>query len=260
MANHLKEGDILHVSGPKGKFSLVPDQLPPKLLFLGAGSGVTPLMSMARWLCDLGAGVDVRFFNSVRSPSDIIFRKELELLTQRHKIFSPVIVTSTRTAGQDWMGPTGRINRHILESAAPDLHERHVYMCGPAGFMESAKSVLYEMGFDPTKLHLESFDGARAPSWRERDADETAKFKVEFARSGKVAFARASANLLELIEAQDIEVNYGCRSGSCGDCKVKVLKGDVGMSCEDGLEAGDKASGYVLSCVATVKSDCVLDL
>jgi ferredoxin len=63
-----------------------------------------------------------------------------------------------------------------------------------------------------------------------------------------------------LIEAQDIDIDYGCRSGSCGDCKVKVLKGDVTMSCEDGLDAIDKAEGYVLSCISTVKSDCVLDL
>jgi ferredoxin-NADP reductase/anaerobic selenocysteine-containing dehydrogenase len=257
MADNLNEGDVLHVSGPKGKFALTPGQIPQKLLFLGAGSGVTPLMSMARWLCDVGAGVDVRFFNSVRSPGDIIFRKELELLTQRHRIFSPVIVTSTRAAGQEWMGPTGRISRHILESAAPDLHERHVYMCGPGGFMESAKSLLAEMQFDPAKLHLESFDGTRAAT---PCADNVTKYTVVFARSGRTAAAGANARLLELIEAQDIDIDYGCRSGSCGDCKVKVLKGDVTMSCEDGLDAIDKAEGYVLSCISTVKSDCVLDL
>ena len=67
-------------------------------------------------------------------------------------------------------------------------------------------------------------------------------------------------NLLEFIEAHDIDIDYGCRSGSCGDCKVRVLKGDIAMSCEHGLDAADKANGYVLSCVSTVKGDCVLDL
>lgn len=261
MADNLSPGDVLHVSGPKGKFALAPGRIPRKLLFLGAGSGVTPLMAMARWLCDLGADVDVRFFNSVRSPNDIIFRKELELLTSRHRIFAPIIITSTRVAGQEWMGPTGRISRRILELAAPDICERHIYMCGPAGFMESARAILAEMQFDPTKLHVESFGGARAPAPSESETPGDApQFAVEFARTGKVAFAGASTNLLEFIEAQDVNIDYGCRSGACGDCKVKVLKGDVAMSCEDGLEAAEKADKYVLSCVSTVKSDCVLDL
>ena len=185
--------------------------VPHKLLFLGAGCGVTPLMSMARWLCDLGADVDVKFFNSVRGPNDIIFRKELELLTQRHRIFTPIIITSTRTAGQEWMGPTGRISRRILELAAPDLHERQVYMCGPAGFMESAKSILAELQFDPAKLHSESFDGARATPSREAVSAGGAEtgFGVEFARAGKVAFAGGHTNLLEFIEAQDVGIDYG---------------------------------------------------
>lgn len=260
MADHLKEGDWLRVSGPKGKFLLAPDAIPEKLLLLGAGSGVTPLMAMARWLCDIGAGVDVRFFNSVRSPGDIIFRKELELLTQRHRLFSPVIVTTTRAPGQEWMGPTGRISRHMLETAAPDLHERHVYLCGPRGFMESARALLAELQFDPAKLHLESFDGGRVAPPCAQSGDDAPTYSITFARSGKTASAPAGMSLLDLIESEDIDLDYGCRSGSCGDCKTRILSGEVVMSCEDGLDAADKAKGYVLGCVATPKSDCVLDL
>lgn len=259
MADNLKPGDTVHVSGPKGKFSLVPGKIPHKLLFLGAGSGVTPLMSMTRWLCDVGADVDVKFFNSVRSPNDIIFRKELEFLTSRHQIFTPVIISSTRAAGQEWMGLAGRINLHMLDMVAPDLHERHIYMCGPKGFMDAAKSILAEMQFDQTNLHLESFEGVRTCVGLAEPVQVKA-FAVEFARTGKVALADGSTNLLEFIETQDVDVDYGCRSGSCGACKVRVLKGDVVMSREDGIEPADKAHGYVLSCVATAKSDCTLDL
>jgi glycine betaine catabolism B len=263
MADNLKSGDAVHVSGPKGKFSLVPGKIPRKLLFLGAGSGVTLLMSMTRWLCDVGADVDVKFFNSVRSPNDIIFRKELEFLTSRHRTFTPIIISSTRAVGQEWIGLTGRINRHMLDMVAPDIHERHIYMCGPKGFMDSAKSILSEMQFDQANLHLESFDGVRTSVSNTGGlADDTATkaFTVEFARAGKVAFADASMNLLEFIETQDVDIDYGCRSGSCGVCKVRVLKGDVAMSCEGGIEPADKSNGYVLSCVATPKSDCTLVL
>ena len=263
MADHLKPGDAIHVSGPKGKFSLVSGKIPRKLLFLGAGSGLTPLMSMSRWLCDVGASVDVKFFNSVRSPNDIIFRKEVELLTSRHRIFTPIIISSTRTGGQEWMGLTGRINRHVLEMTAPDIHDRHIYMCGPEGFMEAAKSILAEMKFDAANLQLESFEGVRtsvANKTGATDGEAPKAFAVEFARAGKVATTDGCTNLLEFIEAQDVDIDYGCRSGSCGDCKARVLKGDVSMSCEDGLEPADKANGYVLTCVATPKNDCTLDL
>ena len=263
MADNLRPGDAVNVSGPKGKFSLVPGKIPRKLLFLGAGSGVTPLMSMSRWLCDLGADVDVKFFNSVRSPTDIIFRKELELLTSRHRIFTPIVISSTRTAGEEWVGLTGRINRHVLDMVAPDIYERHIYMCGPKGFMESVKSILSDMHFDQANLHLESFEGVRASvSATERltDGMVAKAFAVEFARAGKVVFSDGSTSLLEFIETHDAYVDCGCRSGSCGACKVRVLKGDVAMSCEDGIDPVDKANGYVLSCVAMPKSDCTLDL
>ena len=263
MADNLKPGDAVHVSGPKGKFSLAPGKIPRKLLFLGAGSGLTPLMSMTRWLCDLDADVDVKFFNSVRSPNDIIFRKEVELLTTRHRIFTPIIISTTRAAGAEWMGLTGRVNRHILDMAVSDIHERHIYLCGPNGFMEAVKLILSEMQFDQANLHVESFEGVRTSvSNKTSLADGIAAkaFAVEFARTGKVASTDGSTNLLEFIETQDVDIDYGCRSGSCGLCKVRVLKGDVAMSCDDGIEPEDKAIGYVLSCVATPKSDCTLDL
>jgi ferredoxin-NADP reductase len=263
MADNLKQGDAVRVSGPKGKFSLTPGKIPRKLLFLGAGSGLTPLMSMTRWLCDLDADVDVKFFNSVRSPNDIIFGKEVELLTSRHRIFTPIIISTTRAAGPEWVGLTGRVNRHILDTAVPDIRERHIYLCGPNGFMEAVKSILSEMQFDQSNLHVESFEGVRTSvSNKTGLADDilAKAFAVEFARTGKVASTDGSKSLLEFIETQDVDIDYGCRSGSCGLCKVRVLKGDVAMSCEDGIEPEDKAKGYVLSCVATPKSDCTLDL
>ena len=262
MADNLKPGDELQVSGPMGKFMLTPGKIPRKLLLLGAGSGVTPLMAMARWLCDLGADVDVKFFNSVRSPKDIIFRTELELLTQRHRMFAPIIITTTQAGGGEWSGPTGRISRSLFQQVAPDIRERHVFMCGPAGFMESARSILAELEFDSAKLHAESFEGVRALPTNEAVPTPGAmeRFTVEFARAGRVAYADGPKNLLEFLEAQGLDVDCGCRSGSCGACKVKVLRGEVATSGDDGLDATEKQEGYVLSCVTTLKGDCTLDI
>jgi ferredoxin-NADP reductase len=233
-------------------------------------------MSMAKWLADIAAPTDLVFFNSVRGPSDIIFQREIELLTSRHRTFNTVIISSTRDTSSAWSGMTGRISRPMLEMAVPDLLERDVYMCGPEGFMDCVKGILADASFDLSRLHLESFTGVRtsvankpaplvspgqAPGVMIDGGGETiaGPLAIEFARSGKMANTDGATTLLDLMEAQDIDYNYGCRAGSCGDCKVKLLSGEVAMDCEDGLEPEDKSSGHVLACVARPLTACSVD-
>ncbi|HEY8075683.1 MAG TPA: FAD-binding oxidoreductase [Labilithrix sp.] len=280
LPDNLKVGDRVELAGPKGKFCLVPGKIPPKILFLSAGSGITPLMSMSRWLCDVAAEVDVKFFNSVRSPDDIIFEKELEMLTSRYTLFEPINITASRTSRKGWTGMSGRLSREMLEMVAPDFRERHIYICGPQGFMDCAKELVAATGFDMVNYHAESFGGVRTsvaekpapvprgpassrapsvvPSAPEAKPAEGA-LAVEFAKSGKSTRTDGKLPLLDLAEANDVDVGYGCRAGSCGDCKVKLLRGEVSMSVEDGLDAADRANGYVLTCVAVPKTSCVLD-
>ncbi len=260
LADNLKVGDRIVVDGPRGKFCLVPGKIPRKILFLAAGSGITPLMSMARWLCDVSADVDIRFFNSARSPQDIIFHHELIMLTSRYKIFEPAVVTSTRGSGSGWLGMSGRINTKLLELIAPDLHERHVYLCGPQGFMDAARGLLSELDFDLNHLHAESFGAARTARPEPVETPSDGAIRVSFSESGKEVVTDNKTFLLDLAESQDIDVDYTCRSGNCGDCKVRLVDGEVNMACEDGLSSEDKADGYVLSCVATPITDCQLEV
>ena len=284
LPDNLKVGDKISIAGPKGKFCLVPGKIPKKILFLTGGSGVTPLMSMSRWLCDVSANVDIKFLNSVRSPNDIIFRKELELLTSRYKMFAPVIVTSTRGSGGDWMGLTGRINGRVLETVVPDLHERHVFMCGPAPFMDAMKNILVEHAFNMANFHTESFGGTRTspnnkttpvathpttvptpetpaqPPTAPVTKTQAKSLTIDFARSGKQVTTDGKTPLLDVAEENDVDLDYGCRSGNCGDCKARLLEGKIDMECEDGLEEDEKAAGYILTCVGTPLTDCKLDI
>jgi ferredoxin-NADP reductase/anaerobic selenocysteine-containing dehydrogenase len=284
LPDNLKVGEKISIAGPKGKFCLVPGKIPKKILFLTGGSGVTPLMSMSRWLCDVSANVDIKFLNSVRSPNDIIFRKELELLTTRYKMFEPVVVSSTRSSSSDWMGLKGRINRQVIESVAPDFQERHVFMCGPPPFMEAMKGILMELGFNMANFHTESFGGIRTAKDKPAPTRPTAvpttpppaavqkpppptveeapakSLTIEFVRSGKKVTTDGKMPLLDLAEENDVDLDYGCRSGDCGDCKARLLKGKVEMECEDGLEDDEKAEGYILTCVGTPVTDCELEI
>jgi ferredoxin-NADP reductase len=274
----LKIGDRVEIAGPKGKFCLIPGKIPPKMLFIAGGSGITPLMSMTRWLCDVSANVDIRFFNSVRTPDDIIFQKEIELLTSHYKMFTPLLLTFTRGISGNWMGLTGRVTRPMLEMLAPDIHDRHIYMCGPEGFMDAVIEILRDMNFDLANLHTESFGGIRtsvadklppaipvsqsgaaALLPMEEQGMPAGTIKVEFARSGKKGMTDGAMPLLDLAEAHDVDIGYACRAGVCGECKVRLLQGRVQMACEDGLRPDEKAAGYILTCVGTPVADCVLD-
>lgn len=124
--------------GPMGKFTCANNNS-SKLLMISAGIGVTPMLSMARWLYDTGSTRDAIFFYSVRTPRDIIMYQELQLLATRHPHFHLVITVTRPELGQPWWGFTGRLSDLMLKQIAPDLPDREVYVCGPEQFMSEAK-------------------------------------------------------------------------------------------------------------------------
>jgi len=162
LCDNVKLGDTLSIRGPSGKFTLF-EYPSTKILLIGAGSGITPLVSMARWIVDTAAEVDVKMIVSARTPEDIIFRKELEHISARHNGFQVVVTVTSDWGGTEcWTGFTGRICRQMLELVAgDDLFDRHVFMCGPNPFMDSVKGILRDIDFPIAKLHTESFGSGR---------------------------------------------------------------------------------------------------
>jgi ferredoxin-NADP reductase/ferredoxin len=161
MCDELKLGSPLRVRGPSGRFSCF-DYPSRKMLCIAAGSGVTPIMSMCRWIVDTTADVDVVVLYSCQTPDDIIYRKEFELLSARHSGLRVLLTVTKGWKSTDcWTGLMGRCNSAMLAMAAPDLAERHVFMCGPAPFMDCAKDALRELAFPLEKLHTESFGAGR---------------------------------------------------------------------------------------------------
>ncbi|MGR9073974.1 MAG: FAD-binding oxidoreductase, partial [Gammaproteobacteria bacterium] len=184
----VKLGDELTVKGPSGKFTCF--NFPSnKMLFVGAGSGITPVISMSRWITDTAADVDVKLLASFKTPSEIIFRKELEMLSVRHSGFQVALTVTAGWHGIDsWAGFTGRVSRDMINVFVPDILERHVFMCGPEPFAESVKNILCEIGYDMSRFHSESFGTGRSA----QDAKAGARtlpltgplHRVTFARTG----------------------------------------------------------------------------
>lgn len=161
MCDELKLGSPLRVRGPSGRFSCF-NYPSRKIMCIAAGSGVTPIMSMCRWIVDTTADVDVVVLYSCQTPDDIIYRKEFELLSARHSGLRVLLTVTKGWKSTDcWTGLMGRCNPAMITMAAPDLNERHIFMCGPNPFMDCVKDALRQIAFPMEKLHTESFGAGR---------------------------------------------------------------------------------------------------
>jgi len=160
MHDHLKVGDKIVIDGPMGKFTCA-DHPATKLFFISAGSGITPMMAMSRWITDRVLDRDIVFFHVARSVEDIIYRQELEWMSSRFPNFHLFITTTRSNLGSPWAGLRGRLNAQMLHLIAPDFTDRAVYVCGPDEFMAATKELLQAEGYPMANYHEESFGGPK---------------------------------------------------------------------------------------------------
>jgi ferredoxin-NADP reductase len=152
----LQEGDRIEIRGPiGGYFVWAPDRGGP-LQLIGGGSGVAPLMAMLRQRVASGSDVPVRYLSSARTYEDVLYRSELDHLSERDGI--EVVHTLTRSHPDFWSGPTRRVDREILEEHVWPVGERPLcYVCGPTGFVETVATTLTEIGHEPDRIKTERF-------------------------------------------------------------------------------------------------------
>lgn len=282
--DNMKVGDRITFKGPNGRFSCA-GETNKKLLMISAGSGIVPVMGMARFLCDTHADCDIIFYHSARTMDDFIFRRELERMASYYHNFR-LVLTVTRPRSLDpYFGFTGRISLEQLRLGFPDFMDRAIYLCGPNVFMENVKAILEEAGFPMKQFNWESFGGAATPkptkatkeaithhAEEEHHKKEHQAAKVDasspsagevtvvFQKSGKEVLCTSEDYILDIAENNGIEIAFCCRSGSCGECKIRKSEGDVEMEAEDGLLDEDRDQGYILSCVGKAKGRIVLDI
>ena len=249
LCDHLKEGSKVSATAPMGAFNLV-DIPASRTLFLSAGCGITPMMSMSRWLTDTCSDVDIRFIHSARTTEDIIFNSEIKLLAEQSVLFQPDFVLENRD---------GFLNIEKLQQLVPDIHSRTVYVCGPAPYMEAVEKIIADAGFDMNNYHHESFGGEIMP---EADTNEasTETFEISLEKSGKAVTVDPSEFLVDTLEGQQAPIVAACRAGVCGACKVQIIDGEVESSSQMTLTAQEIEQGYVLSCCSKPRSDLKIDI
>ena len=267
-------GSELEVRGPAGRFNNL-DIESDKVLLISAGSGITPMMSMARFWSDVEPSKDVRFLNWVRSVEDIIFRRELSLLDFKTPAFELDVICTQPGLSENWLGRRGRINTTVLKDMVDDINDREIFCCGPEGFMEQVKICLEALDFDISHYHDESFDpggkkkaklaevkGGSAQNSPQTNPNEPIRniYQVKLIKSGQQFEIRSDEILLDKLEAQGVLIDTGCRAGNCGACRVHKISGRTETQNETGLLREDRQRGDILTCTTHVKSDIELEL
>jgi ferredoxin len=152
-----------------------------------------------------------------------------------------------------WTGARGRISSKFLSEAVPRLTEPPIYLCGPDGMMQAARTLLGELGVPEPHIKTEVFvspgamRGPRAPRMLEVFAGTAT---VEFRRSMQMVEIPPDQTLLEAAEDVGIKIPFECRSGICGQCKTRLLEGRVSMEVQDALNPTDRSQGVILACQA----------
>jgi ferredoxin-NADP reductase/MOSC domain-containing protein YiiM len=269
LSGHVRVGDALDVSSPRGAFVLEPG--PGPVVLVSAGIGVTPVLAMLHALAMSPGARDVWWLYGAKDSKSHPFTIEVEQLLRRLLPRSRSHVVHSRPSADERAGrdfdATGHLGIPTFEAlAVPRVAD--FYLCGPQRFLDELRGGLAMWGVRPDRIHTEIFGGGepitpgvvgaerRAPHPPATDGEQGPT--ISFARSGLVVRAGSKhRSLLELAEACDVPVRWSCRTGVCHTCECGVLSGTVRYDPEP-LER--PAEGNVLICCSRAQGDIVLDL
>jgi len=269
LRDHVRVGDILDVSSPRGNFILQSGERP--IVLLSAGIGATPVLAMLYALAATGSSRQILWLHAARDGEHHPFAVEVRrlMLALPH---GRTFVCFSRPGLRDKIDKDFDAIGHLSRSVFEDVglpREADVYLCGPTRFMADMKEALTTQGVPPQRIHVELFNGSvsmtpgvvgattRAPHLPKDDSNTGPL--VSFARSGIAAHWNASSyqSILELAEACDVPVRWSCRTGVCHSCESGLVSGSVAY----GPEPLDKpADGNLLVCCAQPIRDVVIDL
>ncbi|WP_083906246.1 ferredoxin reductase [Mycobacterium sp. JS623] len=235
----LAPGTVVRLAAPRGEF-VMPDPAPASVLFITAGSGITPVMSMLRTLSRRDQITDVVHLHSAPTESDVMFASELAELARSHDGYQ-MRMRSTRV--------DGRLDLSRLGEEVPDWRQRQTWACGPEGLLNAAERVWQAAGI-AERLHLERFAVSKAAGHGQGGT-------VEFARSGKTVTVDAATPLMDAGEKVGVQMPFGCRMGICQSCVVSLVDGHV-RDLRTGVE--HEPGSRIQTCISAASGDCVLDV
>lgn len=260
----VRAGDRLELIGPSGSFCVEVDSSARReLVLLAGGSGITPLMSIARAVLANEPHSRVALLYGNRSESDVIFADALVRLRREHgDRFVLRHVLERPPAG--WSGGIGRLDeatlREELTRLAPSPHA-HFYVCGPEPMLRGARSTLLGLGVARDRIHEERFSQPRRHLLPKRDVDRRLPMVVE--RRGERIGAvdvPAGKTLLEAGLDAGLPMPFSCAMGNCGECRVRLTRGEVEMDDPNTLTPEERAQGFILACISRPLSPSTIEI
>lgn len=230
----LQVGSMLKTAGPRNLFELGHHAQPA--LLLAAGIGVTPILCMARLLQREAADFELHYV--ARDPGQAAYAEEVAALPGARCWF-------------DGGEPSRGLDlAQILDAPAP---QRHLYVCGPKGFIAAALETARSRGWPDSSLHYELFSGSVAPAGER-------PFTVVLAASGRELPVPVGRSVMDVLQQAGLDPLSDCRRGECGICVAKVLQGQAEHR-DICLSPRDHEAGLFCTCVSRARSErLVLEL
>ncbi|HEY9161399.1 MAG TPA: iron-sulfur cluster-binding domain-containing protein [Desulfomonilia bacterium] len=253
------EGTRLTASSPCGFFYHERLRDTTEILALAGGSGITPFRSMIKDIVENGKNLKLTLIYGTKSPNDIIFAAELGELAQKapEKIAVHVVCSEPDSC---WEGPTGFLTAECIKNIAGDLKDKTVFICGPQLMYRMLDNELKVFGLPARRIRREvmgeTADVTVIPGYPKDLATKTFSITVRSKGSKKDIPALASETVLVALERAKFAPPSQCRSGECGWCRTRLIRGDVFVNPEnDGRRIADAAYGYFHPCSAYPVSD-----
>ncbi|CAH0996524.1 3-ketosteroid-9-alpha-monooxygenase, ferredoxin reductase component [Emticicia aquatica] len=254
--DNVKVGDFLEVLEPMGNFHVEPnaDKTRHVVLF-AAGSGVTPMMSIAKSILKMEQNSRVTLIYGNRREDSIIFKHKLEELeTQYGRRLSVHHLLSNPS--DLWVGHKGRISQGIairlMKESDTDFAKDEFYLCGPIGMMEDVMNGLGIYNVSKDRIHKENFHTAMVEGEPEEidESLQTQTVKVKYNGNEYDFEVKPHQTILEAALDLDIDLPYSCQAGMCTACMGTCTEGKIKMDEEDGLTEKEIKRGLMLTCVA----------
>lgn len=260
--DEVRPGARVFVLGPSGSFIVRPDPaVARRLVLIGGGSGITPLMSIARTLLAVEKDTHIALAYGNRSEADIIFGAAIsELASQYGARFS--VLHTLEKPGDAWSGGRGLLDgKELLRQLAtlPEaMHGQdvHYYLCGPEPMMNAAKTALHDVhGVALARIHEERFVNPQARSDEATGAASAAvTIEVTLAKKPHRVTVAPGQTILEAGLKAGLQMPFSCAMGGCAECQMKLVDGEMVMAEPNCLTPEERAQGLVLTCVGRPKT------
>tara|TARA_B100000768_G_scaffold180386_1_gene200191 strand:- start:1198 stop:2244 length:1047 start_codon:yes stop_codon:yes gene_type:complete len=254
----LKTGDTLEVGTPNGRFIYDPKtDASNTIVAFAAGSGITPIMSIARTVLETDSKFVLIYGN--KSPKETIFYDEiLKLQTLHSNRFMVQFVYSETDEKNALFGRIDSGNvQYILKNKIAINNSQKIYLCGPEGMINTVNGILTEKGVEASKVLFELFTASEVKSTSTSTNEGDSNITILVDEEETTLVMSQKQTILEAALANDLDVPYSCQGGVCSSCICRVTEGTATMRQNNILTDNEVAEGLVLSCQAEPTSTSI---